>query len=155
MNSRVNSGRGFVVPQEIDVQIGRPWIPLTPGKPILGKPSGIPIERQVSQPGRTNWRNLARVPDRALQQTTTNYQGTGQNFDLSGSLGQNGSCYDWRVSGAEKMGSNHNVGSFTELLGNSNESTIWDNNPLAELFATKTEKQQAEEACTNQRHPQF
>ncbi|KAL6974764.1 hypothetical protein U1Q18_050378 [Sarracenia purpurea var. burkii] len=136
MNSRVNSGRGFVVPQEIDVQIGRPWIPLTPGKPILGKPNGIPVERQVSQPGRTSWRNLARVPDRALQQTTTNYQGTGQNFDLSGSLGQNGSCYDLHVSGAE-MGSNHNAGSFTELLGNGIESTIWDNNPLAELFATK------------------
>ncbi|THF99775.1 hypothetical protein TEA_005412 [Camellia sinensis var. sinensis] len=107
MNSRMNSGKGFLVPPENETQIGGSWLPLTPDKPPnLPRSNGVPLESQGNQAGRSNWHEVLSVPDRHTQQLT-NYKGNGQNFNLIGFMGQKGSSHNG--------GFDHNVGSYVKI----------------------------------------
>ncbi|XP_028094050.1 transcriptional activator DEMETER-like isoform X2 [Camellia sinensis] len=128
MNSRMNSGKGFLVPPENETQIGGSWLPLTPDKPPnLPRSNGVPLESQGNQAGRSNWHEVLSVPDRHTQQLT-NYKGNGQNFNLIGFMGQKGSSHNG--------GFDHNVGSYAHTFGN--DAAAWNDNPLAELFGNGT-----------------
>ncbi|CAL5373047.1 unnamed protein product [Camellia sinensis] len=116
MNSTKNSGRGLLVPPKNDVKIRGPWMPLTPEKPILARSNGIPVERHGNhhQLGKANWHELVGLAGRNLRQKM-NYYGAGQNFNLAGLMGENGSSYTLNVPHAEKGGFSHQNGISYDL----------------------------------------
>lgn len=136
MNSRMNYGRGFLNPPENEVQIRAPWVPRTPGNPIAQRSNGngMPAGRQVNQqPGTTNFQDLVGCSDR-LFQPNMNYNATWENFNTVGFTSPNGS-YDLGIQQAVQGGSNQRVRSY-ENFGNNNAACY--NNPLAEVFATRS-----------------
>ncbi|KAH7856136.1 hypothetical protein Vadar_033136 [Vaccinium darrowii] len=136
MNSRMNYGRGFLNPPENEVQIRAPWVPRTPGNPIAQRSNGngMPAGRQVNQqPGTTNFQDLVGCSDR-LFQPNMNYNATWEKFNTVGFTSPNGS-YDLGIQQAVQGGSNQRVRSY-ENFGNNNAACY--NNPLAEVFATRS-----------------
>ncbi|GMP68395.1 hypothetical protein CsSME_00028024 [Camellia sinensis var. sinensis] len=91
-------------------------MPVTPGKPILARSNGIPLERHGNhhQLGKANWHELVGFASRNLRQTM-NYYGAGQNFNLAGLMGENGSSYNLNVPQAEKGGFSHQNGISYDL----------------------------------------
>ncbi|XP_052199092.1 transcriptional activator DEMETER [Diospyros lotus] len=141
MNSR-NSGKGFLVRTENGVPVGggAPWVPLTPGKPILSGSTVTPADRQGNLPGRMNCYEVAGLSAGGHLQPAMNYNGgvQHQRFDLLGLIGQSqnsGSCgFALSPSPAENRRFGPSVGSYPQTFRN--DGAAWDNNPLAEVFST-------------------
>lgn len=153
----MNYGRGFVNPPENEVRIRAPWMPQTPGNPIISRSNGngVPVGRHViNQPGITNFQDLIGCSDQQFQQHM-NYNATRENFSTIGFMGQNDRSYDLGVQQAQQGGSNQRVGSYnlgvqqaqqggsnqrvgsyTDNFGN--DSAVCYNNPLAEVFTKKS-----------------
>lgn len=134
MNSRMNFGGGFSIPQEHEFQIRGSWIPATPDKPILTRSLPIPVERQGNQLGR-DWQELVGFPNGYLQETT-NYNGAVQNLDPNRLMDLNGDFCDWDAAFTDKnQPLNHIASSYAQAFGS--DSARWNNNPLAELLGIK------------------
>ncbi|XP_057979531.1 transcriptional activator DEMETER-like [Malania oleifera] len=121
----INFGRGFPIPQGKEIQIGAPWVPVTPEKPAAAATRSSPMipaaerERQGSQLARSNWQELAEYPAAGYAPDEPNCNGAVQNFDPVRALALNGGNCSSEVAFAEKNRMiNHIAGSYAQAFIN-------------------------------------
>ena len=134
MNSRMNFGEEFSVPQGNEFQFTGSWIPETPQKPISTRSNPILVNGQGNQFGRGNWQEFAGFPAGYVQDIL-NSNGHAQNFNPVEEMGQSGGQYFGSINLAENRMINNIAGSYTQVL--QNESTGWNNSTWANLLATR------------------
>ncbi|XWS75275.1 hypothetical protein CRYUN_Cryun01aG0072300 [Craigia yunnanensis] len=133
MNSRMNFGEEFSIPQGKEFQFTGSRIPVTPQKPIPKRSNPVLVNGQGNQFGRGNWQELAGFTTGCVQDILNN-NGTAQNFNPIEQMGLSGGDYFGSINLAENRMINNIAGSYTQLL---HESTGGYNNTLANLLATR------------------
>ncbi|CAK7325315.1 unnamed protein product [Dovyalis caffra] len=88
MDSRINYGERFPIPQEIDARFMSSFLPATPEKPIPTRSSLMPTDGQGNLLGRTNWQ-LAGFPSGCVQDGS-NYSKAAQQTGQIDQLVRNG-----------------------------------------------------------------
>ncbi|XVF23387.1 hypothetical protein REPUB_Repub13aG0033900 [Reevesia pubescens] len=126
MDSRMNFGEEFSIPQGGEFQFLDSWIPVTPQKPI-------PVNGHGNQFRRGNWQELDGISiPTGYAQAMLNNNGPAQNFNPIEQMGQSEGDYFGSINLAEKNRMINNIaGSYTQSPGLNNDT-------LANLLATGT-----------------
>ncbi|XVE99111.1 hypothetical protein REPUB_Repub03eG0168700 [Reevesia pubescens] len=139
MNSRMNFGEEFSIPQEKECQFMGSWIPATPQKPIPKRSNPTPVNGHGNRFGRGNWQELPGIPSRfpaGYVQDILNNNGPAQNLNPVEQRGQTGGHYFGSINLTQKNRTINNIaGSYAQVLHN--ESIGCSNNTLENLLATR------------------
>ncbi|XVF82803.1 hypothetical protein PTKIN_Ptkin16aG0079200 [Pterospermum kingtungense] len=124
MNSGMNFGEEFSIPQGKQFELTGSWIRVTPQKQIPTGSNLISVNGQGNRLGRWNWQELAGFPTGYVQDILNN-NGPAQNINPVEQIGLSGDHY---------LGSiNNNAGPYTQFL---QEIIGENNNTWANLQAT-------------------
>ncbi|KAE8679434.1 Protein ROS1 [Hibiscus syriacus] len=126
LESEMNFGEEFSIPQGKELKFMGSWIPVTPQKPIPPRSNPIQVNGHGSQFRKENWQEFAGFPTEYVQDIL-NYNGVSHNFNQDQHFGSLNLAKNSRMI-------NNIAGSYSQVLQTG--STEWNNRTWGDLLAT-------------------